>query len=176
MPAALSNKSQKHTVTPYTWKPGPMGPHPWNQPASALKPLKVPSTQLTNNDWLTVFTWVDANPGRSQQEAVDYFTNRQEKPLCFNQATFSRKLKKWADIEVTVKANPAALSARRQRIVVSPEVEWGLVLWVKDMLANSNVVNGMVLTVKRKALEDKFNVPPEKCLMDRGWLGSFCKA
>lgn len=75
-----------------------------------------------------------------------------------------------------VKANPAALSARRQRVVVSPEVERALVLWVNDMVANSNVVNGTVLTAKRKALEEKFNVPPEKRLTERGWLGSFYKA
>jgi len=36
--------------------------------------------------------------------------------------------------------------------------------WVNDMLANSNVVNGTVLTAKRKALEEKFKVPPEKHL------------
>jgi len=51
-----------------------------------------------------------------------------------------------------------------------------LVLWFNDMLANSNVVNGTVLSAKRKALEEKFDVPPEKRLTDRGWLGSFYRA
>ena len=74
-----------------------------------------------------------------------------------------------------MKANPAALSARRQRVVVSPNVERALVLWVEDMLANGHVVNGPLLTEKRKALEEKFNIPPEKCLTDKGWLPGFYK-
>ena len=176
MPAALSKKSRKHTVMPYSQKPGPRGPHPQNQPASASKQVKLPSKQLTNHNWLSVFTWIDANPRRSQQDVVDHFTNRQEDPLCFNQAILSCKLKKRGDIEAAVKANPAALSARRQRTVVAPEVEQALVLWVNDMLSNSNVVNGVVLTAKCKALKEKFNVPPEKHLTDRGWIQGFYKA
>jgi hypothetical protein len=132
--------------------------------------------QLTNHDWLTVFAWVDENPLRSQQDVVNHFANQQGSPLHFNQATLSRKLKKQVDIEATVKANPAALSARRQRIVVSPEVERALVFWVEDMLANGRIVNGPLLTTKRKILEEKFNVPPEKRLTDKGWLRCFCKA
>ena len=75
-----------------------------------------------------------------------------------------------------VKVNPAALSARRQRVVVSPEVERALMLWVDDMLANGHVINGPLLTAKRKILEDKFNVPPEKRLTDKGWLQGFYRA
>ena len=75
-----------------------------------------------------------------------------------------------------VKANPAALSARRQCVVVSPKVEKALVHWVQDMLANGHVVNGPLLTAKRKVLEDKFDVPFEKFLTDRGWLPGFYKA
>ena len=178
MPTILSEKSRKHTVavTPYSRKPGPKGPRPQNQPVSASKQAKTRSKQLTNHDWLTVFTWIDANPSRSQQEVVDHFANRQGSPLRFNQATLSRRLQKRADIELAVKANPAALSARRQRVVVSPEVERALALWVEDMSANGNVVNGTVLIAKHKALEDKFKVPPEKHLTDRGWLPSFYKA
>ena len=153
MPALLSEKSRKHTVTPYSQKPGPKGPRPQNQPKSASKKVKQPSKQLTNHDWLTVFAWIDDNPGRSQQDTVDHFANRRKGPLHFNQATLSRKLKKRGDIEAMVKTNPAALSARRQR-----------------------VVNGPLLTAKRKILEEKFNIPPEKRLTDKGWLSNFYKA
>lgn len=176
MPAVLSKKSRKHTVTPYKQKPGPKGRHPQNQPESASKPIKQTSKQLTNHDWLTVFTWIDTNLHQSQQDVVNHFANRRENPLRFNQATLSRKLKKWGDIEATVKTNPAALSARRQRVVVAPEVERALVLWVEDMLANGRVVNGPVLTAKRKILEEKLNVPPEKRLTDKGWLQGFYRA
>jgi hypothetical protein len=176
MPAMLSEKSRKHTVVPYSQKPGPKGPHPQNQPASASRKIKEQSKQLTNHDWLTVFAWIDSNPHRSQQDVVDHFANQHEGRLQFNQATLSRKLKKRVDIEAMVKANPAALSARRQRVVVSPEVERALVHWVQDMLSNGRVVNGPVLTAKRKALEEKFNVSPEKRLTDKGWLPGFYKA
>ena len=74
-----------------------------------------------------------------------------------------------------VKANLAALSARRQCVVVAPEVERALLHWVEDMLANSHVVNGPLLTEKRKDLEKKFNIPPEKRLTDKGWLSGFYK-
>jgi len=122
MPAILSEKSRKHTVTPYSKKPGPKGPHPRNQAKSTSKLAKAPSTQLMNHDWLTIFKWIDTNIHWSQQDAVNHFVNR-ESPLHFNQGTLSRKLKKRADIESVVKANPAALSARRQRVVACPEVE-----------------------------------------------------
>ena len=85
----------------------------------------------------------------------------QEGLLHFNQVILSRKLKKWGDIDTMVKANPAALSAKRQHIVVAPEVERALVRWVQDMLANGHVVNGPLLTAKRKVLEEKFGIPPE---------------
>ena len=176
MPAILSKKSHKYIVTPYSQKPGPKGPHPKNQPASASKKVKQPSKQLTNHDWLTVFAWIDNNPHRSQQDVVDHFANQQEGQLRFNQGTLSRKLKKRDSIEAAVKANPAALSARRQRVVVAPEVERALVLWVEDMLANGRVVNGPVLTAKQKTLEEKFDIPPEKRLTDKGWLAGFYKA
>lgn len=177
MPSLLSEKSRKHTTPgPYARKPGPKGPRPQSQPASASKCVKQPSKQLTNHDWLTVFSWIDDNPHRSQQDVVDHFGNRREGPLHFNQATLSRKLKKRCDIETMVKVNPAALSARRQRIVVAPEVERALVHWVQDMLSNGRIVNGPMMTSKRKILEDKFDIPPEKCLSDKGWLPSFYKA
>ena len=176
MPAVLSEKSRKHTVKPYSRKPGPKGPHAQNQPASASTKVKQQSKQLTNHDWLTVFAWMDMNPYRSQQDVVDHFANLREGLLHFNQATLSRKLKKRGDIEAMVKANPAALSARRQRVVVSPEVERALVLWVEDMLANGRVVNGPLLTVKRKTLEERFDIPPDKRLSDKGWLQGFYKA
>ena len=176
MPALLSEKSRKHTVTPYSQKPGPKGPHPQNQPKSASKKVKQPSKQLTNHDWLTIFAWIDDNPGRLQQDTVDHFANRRKGPLHFNQATLSRKLKKRGDIEAMVKTNPAALSARRQRVVVAHEVEKALLHWVQDMLANGRVVNGLLLTAKRKILEEKFNIPPEKRLTDKGWLSNFYKA
>lgn len=174
MPTILSKKNRKHTVTPHTPKPGPKGPQ--NQPGSASKQVKQLSKQLTNSDWLTVFTWINANPYQSQQDVIDHFANWRENPLYFNQATLSCKLKKKGDIEAMVKANPAALSARRQRVVVAPEVEWALVLWVEDMLANSHVMNGPLLTAKRKILEEKFGIPPEKHLTDKGWLRGFYRA
>ena len=176
MPAVISDKSRKHTVTPYSRKPGPKGPHRQNQPVSAARQIKQPSKQLTNQDWLTVFMWIDTNSPRSQRDIVDHFANRHNGPLHFDQATLSRKLKKRGDIEATVKANPAALSARRRRVVVSPEVERALMLWVEDMIANGRVVNGPLLTTKRKSLEEKFNVPPEKRLSDKGWIQNFYKA
>ena len=56
MPAMPSEKSRKYTATLYSRKPGLKGPHFRNQPASALKKVKQSSKQLTNHDWLAVFT------------------------------------------------------------------------------------------------------------------------
>ena len=161
MPAIPSEKSRKHTMKPYSRKPGPNR----NQPASALKKIKQPSKQLTSHDWLTVFTWIDTNPYRSQQDVVDYFANRREGPLHFDQATLSRKSKNRGDI---VKVNPAALSARRQRVIVAPEIERALVLRVDGMLAGTDVVSGPVLTAGREVLEDKFDVPPRGTVVRQG--------
>ena len=46
-----------------------------------------------------------------------------------------------------------------------------------DLISDAAIltVNGPVLTAKGKVLEEKFNVPPERCLKDRGWLQHFYK-
>ena len=75
VPAVVSDKKHKYTVTPYTSKPGPNSPLLQNQPGSASKHIKQPSRQLTNHNWLTVFEWIDVNPNRSQQDVVGYFAN-----------------------------------------------------------------------------------------------------
>ena len=164
MPAIVSEKTCRYTIAPYTQKLGPKGSHPQNQPASALKQVKQLSKQLTNYNWLTVFMWIDANPQQLQHDIINHFTNQQQNPLHFNQGTLSCNLKKQGDIEAAVNANPAALSAWRQRVVISPDVERALVLWVNDMLASGHGVNGPLLVAKHKILEEKFNVPAKKCL------------
>ena len=142
-------------------------------PLSQVSPEFIRKTECADCVRDTVFAWINANLNQPQQDVINHFVNQWEGSLQFNQGTLSHKLKKQGNIEAMVKVNPVTLSARRQCVVISPEVEQALMLWVDDMLANGHVVNGLLLTTKCKILKDKFNVPPEKHLTDKGWLQGF---
>ena len=83
----------REKAKPYASKPGPKAP----QKAPATSAISTKSCQcknLTVNDWLTVFAFIDTHPGISQTSVCDHFHSLLDGALKFNQATLSRKLKK----------------------------------------------------------------------------------
>ena len=88
---------------------------------------------LTLHDWLTVFAYVDAHPGVSQDVIVRHFKTWSDGALIFDQSTLSRKLAKCKTLQARVHEFPNALLMKRPRIVTQPDVECALFLWVKHM-------------------------------------------
>ena len=76
--------------TPQDHCPGPYTPP---LTLSAAKPKKTSRENLTLQDWLDVFQFIDTHPSMSQGDIVKYFTTHPDYPLKFNQSTLSRKVK-----------------------------------------------------------------------------------
>ncbi|KIJ26625.1 hypothetical protein M422DRAFT_191970, partial [Sphaerobolus stellatus SS14] len=143
---------------------------------SAKSNLPAKQENLTLNDWMTVFAYVDKHPGMPQGQIVHHLRTLQTGALIFNQSTLSRKLKTRCELEQRVNDHPNALSGKRPRVVTSPHVERALVLWVKHMEEKGEVVNGPMLITKRAMFEERFGIPEKERLKGDGWVGSFRQA
>ncbi|CAK5277086.1 unnamed protein product [Mycena citricolor] len=136
---------------------------------------------LTNYDWLQVIQYAKKNPGTKQKDVIEFFASRSNAEggkLFFTQGTLSKHLnpeEKAALLKLATE-NSAALSLKRERIVTSPKVDWGLGLWALDMEQKNCTVTGAMLIKQWKRLEIALNVPEECCLRGTGWLESFKKA
>ncbi|KAG2355869.1 hypothetical protein BDR07DRAFT_1244590, partial [Suillus spraguei] len=97
-------------------------------PATSAKPHKVMTRKnLTLNDWLAVFPYIDTHPHQSQAKIVLHFEKEPTGALAF------------------INSNPHALSSKRPRVVTRPDVEWALLTWVKHMEIKGDTVNGPML-------------------------------
>ena len=144
---------------------------------TSAQPLTAPKRQnLTLNDWLTVFAYVDVHPDLSQAHIVEFFRTRVQGRLEFTQASLSCKLKARNELEERVHSNPTALSSKRPHIVTRPDVEEALLLWIGSMETKGHVVNGPMLREKRQRLEEQMNVPETEQLVGDGWIAPFCRA
>ena len=162
-------------LKPYASKPGPKTPR--KAPASsAISAKSRQHKNLTINDWLTVFAYIDNHPGISQASVCSHFRSLVDGALEFNQGTLSRKLKKREDLEAYATSFPNAASTKHERIVTCPDVDRALYLWVKSMEAKGEIVTGSMLCSKRGFFEKEFGVPEEARLQGEGWLASFKKA
>ncbi|KIK12613.1 hypothetical protein PISMIDRAFT_120579 [Pisolithus microcarpus 441] len=89
-----------------------------SQPNSARHPLQANKhTILTLQDWMTVFMYIDAHPGVSQDAIVQHFKTHPEGALLFDQSTLSHKLRDWQKLEARIREYPNALSMKWQCIV-----------------------------------------------------------
>ncbi|KAF8294173.1 hypothetical protein DL93DRAFT_2195656 [Clavulina sp. PMI_390] len=178
-----SRKAPKEPHKPYqrTKKPGPK---PKNQPKSSAKPSAQQQDShehLTLYDWITVRDWYDAervkNPSLTQGDVVKHFATRKEGAILFTQSSLSRHLSKKGreDIERRLNATPNALNTKRERIVVQPQVERSLFLWVRHMEEKGETVSGPMLETKRERFENLFDVPQNERLKSKGWIPKFCQ-
>ena len=76
---------------------------------------------LTLNDWLTVFAYIDEHPDVPQGRIAEHFKTHPEDTLEFTQATLSWKLKDQTKLKEHVHSNPNALSSKRPQIVTQPD-------------------------------------------------------
>ncbi|OAX35098.1 hypothetical protein K503DRAFT_773844 [Rhizopogon vinicolor AM-OR11-026] len=162
--------------TPYQRQP--KKPKVNDTPTTSAQPAArtAPRQNLTLNDWLAVFAYIDAHPAISQCDIVNHFKSLQSGALTFTQSTLSRKLKERSTLEARINDNPNALSSKRPRIVTRPDVDRALFLWVKQMEEKGEHVNGPMLKGKGQKFEELLEVPEDEQLSGDGWLPSFCKA
>ena len=158
---------------PYASKPSPTTPQ--KAPVTSVISIKSQKQKnLTINDWLTIFTFIDTHPGISQTSVCNHFQSLTDGALEFNQTTLSQKRE---EIEAYATSFPNAVSTKCQRIVMHPEVNQALLyLWLKSMEAKSEVVTGNMLCMKQRFFEQELRVPEEAWLQGEGWLASFKKA
>jgi hypothetical protein len=79
---------------PYARKPGPKGKHAKDKPETSAKNTATKQcNNLTLQDWLSVFAFIDAHPTLSQEQVVDHFSSLGNGALKFTQSTLSRKIK-----------------------------------------------------------------------------------
>jgi hypothetical protein len=161
---------------PYARKPGPKGKHAKDRPGTSAKSAATKQRDnLTLQDWLIIFAFIDAHPTLSQERVVDHFSSLEKGALKFTQSTLSRKIKQQSSLEERVNSNPSALSSKHPRIVTRPDVERALVIWLRGMEEKRETVNGKMLAEKQKLFEKEFDVPENKQLEGESWVQSFCR-
>jgi hypothetical protein len=75
---------------PYARKPGPKGNHAKDRPKTSAKSAATHQCDnLTLQDWLTIFAFIDAHPTLSQERVVDHFSSLEKGALKFTQSTLS---------------------------------------------------------------------------------------
>ncbi|KAG2071176.1 hypothetical protein BDR04DRAFT_1016704, partial [Suillus decipiens] len=138
-------------------------------PATSAKPHKVTTRKnLTLNDWLVVFAYIDTHPHQSQAEIVLHFENELTGALAFSQSALSCALKRRPELEARINSNLNALSSKCPHVVTRPDVEQALFTWVKHMEIKGDTVNGPMLRAKRAKFEEEFDVPEEERLSGDG--------
>jgi hypothetical protein len=147
-------------------------------PATSAQPPppKHPRQHLTLADWITVYAYVDKHPTASQGDIVKHFGTLPTGALIFNQSTLSRKLRQRSGMEARVSSHPNALSGKRPRAVVRPDVERALILWIRHMENKGETVTGLMVKEKRRRFEDEFQVPETERLSGNSWIQRFCAA
>lgn len=87
----------------------PHKPKAKDAPKSSAWPVIQIQSNLTLQDWLTVFAFIDSHPDMSQENFLTYFKTWAEGALYFDQSILSRKnicwingLFKWLDRDVNV--------------------------------------------------------------------------
>jgi hypothetical protein len=174
------SKKRKPCNKPAPYQRQPKKPKVKDTPVTSAQLATVHTTtarqNLTLNDWLTVFTYIDAHPAMPQCDIVNHFKSLQSGALIFTQSTLSQKLKEHLTLEARINDNPNALSSKQPHIVTRPDVDRALFLWVRGMEEKGEHVNGPMMKEKRRRFEELFEVPEEEWLSGEGWLASFCKA
>jgi hypothetical protein len=143
---------------------------------SAVLPAKQSRQNLTLLDWMSVFAYVNSNRDVKQGAVVKYFWTRPLGHLIFDQSTLSRKLRERSELEARVNTHPNALSGRRLRAVVRPDVERALVKWFHHMEKKGESVTGPMLKEKQLRFEEAFDVPDHERLSGDSWVQRFCTA
>ena len=171
MPEILKRKSRDPPTNPPPVKQQKIG----DPRTSAQLPKALSHQNLTLSDWLIVYSYVDSHPDASQADIVQHFGSLTTAALVFTQSTLSQKLHNHPKMEARVNDNPTALSSKKPRNVVRPDVERALYLWVLHMENKRELVTGPMLREKRSRFEVEFQVPEKERLTGEGWLNSFCK-
>ncbi|RXW12862.1 hypothetical protein EST38_g12993 [Candolleomyces aberdarensis] len=71
---------------------------------------------------------------------------------------------------------PVGVSAKQEQVVMAPDVDQALLLWVKRMEEKWETINGPMLMVKRQHFKEEFGIPENHRLSGIGWIPGFFRA
>ncbi|KAG2127741.1 hypothetical protein BD769DRAFT_1574924, partial [Suillus cothurnatus] len=169
VPMVRSPKKRQPRPKPAPYKRKPKTPHQKDGPATSTKHSNTSRREnLTLNDWMMVFAYIDEHPYLPQDRIVQHFKTRKEGVLKFTQATLSQKLKDRMHLEQRIESYPSALSSKQPRIVTRPDVEEALVEWITSMEQKGESYTGAMFREKRRKLEEKLGVPETEQLIGDG--------
>ncbi|KAH9935853.1 uncharacterized protein BXZ73DRAFT_100327 [Epithele typhae] len=104
-----------------------------NAPKTSAQTRTSGHQNLTQNNWLGVISWHDEHT-RKQINTVQHFAGLPN-PLLFDQASLSHHLTlEWQEKHLKIANSiPNGLSSKRELIVMRPDVDKALYLWVRHM-------------------------------------------
>ena len=173
------HKHKPHSAKPYAHKPGlktGKSNKVNNSPkTSAFSNTPSQRNNLTLHNWLCVRNWYDNNQLVSQAETVSHFKNLPDNALLFTQGTLSHHLTKKGheQDDTRLVSTPSALSLKQAHIVMWPDIEEALWLWVQHMEQKQETVMGPMLVEKHAQFEDALKVPECERLQSDGWVQKF---
>jgi Tc5 transposase DNA-binding domain len=170
------DRAQKPCGKPTPYQCRPKQPSKKDVPKTSVKLITSSKCiNLTLADWLTVINFVNDHPHLSQERVIDHFQTKREGALIFTQSALSQKLRNHTKLNKRSQSNPSALSVKRPCVVMQPNVERALVLWINHMIEKGETISGPMLCKKRKWFEELFKVPDDQKLREDRWVASFCK-
>ena len=104
--------------------------------------------------------------------------NCAEDALIFNQSITSWHMSKkgWDTDQHKLASYPTAIFSKRIQVVICPDVERCLVLWVRYIEEEQKVmVNSTMLMAKHKKFENDLKVPENERTISDGWISKFYK-
>lgn len=107
----------------------------------------------------------------SQQAIVDLL--RGAGYLKIHQSTLSRLVKEGSAIRAQVAANARLLNYKRQPVVVIPEIDAALTMWITQKLEHNIRLSGDNICRKARSFCRLFGFPEEILVFSHGWLDSF---
>ena len=117
----LKNATCKPCTRPKPYEQKPKAPIPKDavRKRTAATPVKSKKHKnLTLQDWMVVFAFMDEHPHISQGDVVRHFAAKKDGILVFDQSTLSRKVKaRWHELE-KITSYPNALSSKHPRVVM----------------------------------------------------------
>jgi hypothetical protein len=85
-------------------------------------------------------------------------------------------LRKRPELEAHASSFANALSSKKPRAVVRPDVDLSMKIWFDGMMERGEIVSGPMLTEKRRRFEDLHDVPEDEQMKGSGWVAPFLKA
>jgi hypothetical protein len=142
-------------------------PAPYYVPNPGLKEHEKDASGVNLQTWRTILAFMDSHPDMGPTAIAQHFRSRRDGALLFTQPTLFRIQE---ELQARAQFN---LNMPSLQIVLRPDVERALVLWLRSTIAKREPVTDQMLMEKVKCFEEKLNVSPMQCLRGSDWIPFF---